>query len=139
VEAGHHCATRAEGRVERAIAVVTRQREAFASVEVGVASRDNLPVRLDDGGRCLGTDSETSRHDATRAKARVERAIGVKACEREVGKTVHDGRSHRDKLPVRLPDNRKYPVKIAREIESGGYDATRAEAGVERAIAVVAC
>src|SRR4029077_14234530 len=52
---------------------------------------------------------------------------------------VDDGRSRRDKLPIRLLDNGKHLVKGAREIENGGHDATRAEAGVERAIAVVAC
>src|SRR5262249_54020699 len=130
--------TGAEGRVERTIAVVTRQREALASVEIGVASRDNLPVRLDDGRRRLGTDPESSRHDATCAETGVERAVGVEACEREVSEKV-DGRSHRDKLPVRLLDNGKHPVKIAWEIENGGHFATRAEAGVDRALAVTAC
>jgi hypothetical protein len=52
------------------------------------------------GNGCrLGTDPETSRHDATCAEAGVERAIGVAACEREVGELVDDGRSHRDNFP----------------------------------------
>src|SRR5215475_4599315 len=49
-ESGGHFATRAETGVERAIAVVAHHGKVIASFEVGVTTRDNLPVRLNDGG-----------------------------------------------------------------------------------------
>src|SRR5262249_53295291 len=72
-------------------------------------------------------------------EAAVQRAIAVEACQREVGENVDDGRSRRDDLPVRLQGNGKHGAKAARECEIASHGATPAEAGVERAIAVVAC
>jgi hypothetical protein len=89
-------------------------------------------------GPRLGTHlPESSRHDATCAEAGVERAIAVEAGQREHGEGVEDGRSRQDNLPVRLQGNGTRSAKRAREIERVGHDATRSEAGVERAIGVV--
>src|SRR5262249_23414074 len=136
-ESGSHFATRAEGGVERAIAVVGTQREVSPPAALGFPCGDVLPDRLHRNGRRLGTASETGRYRATCAEAGVERAIAVEASQREVGEEVDvEGRSREDDLPVRLQDNGSHSVKGAREIDRGGHDAARAEAGVERAVGV---
>src|SRR4029453_3113459 len=83
-------ATGAEAGVERAIALVARQRGVKAGADVGRPRQDKLPVRLYGQGISLGVgkallaETEIGGHFGTGAEAGVERAIAVVAHQPEV-------------------------------------------------------
>src|SRR5262249_28761186 len=86
-EIGGHFATRAEAGVERAVAVVARESEVEASVDVstGRSRRHDPAVRLDGDGICLAIGTrEIRRHLATRTEAGIERVVTVVACKGDV-------------------------------------------------------
>ena len=135
-EVGDRLAAVAERAVERAVGGVAHERD----VLVGGAGDDDPAVGLDRDARgrrrrsCRGRWSRCRR----RAEARVERAVGVVADEREVA--VDARRAGRepgdDDLAVGLDGDRVGLVAAAEDV--GRDDPVGAEAGVGRAVGPVA-
>src|SRR5262249_41677052 len=148
VAEGERRGSRVDVRRGDGTADISREREAGAAVDIGPSRHNDIPVRLHrNGKRQVIATREIGGHFATRAEAGVERAVAVVTCQGEVvyERTVrwtdgYKGFTHDDDLPVPLQSNgirlRRHVI-AAREI--GRHFATRAEAGVERAVAVVAC
>src|SRR4029453_3927584 len=116
------------------------QREVIFTVDPGVASRDNLSIRLYGNGEHPRHGSalricEIGDHSAACAKAGVAGAVAVVAHEREIGSSVTTGPSRRNDLSPRLRGNGECHCADAREIV--GHSAVRSEAGVEGAVTVV--
>src|SRR5262249_13940275 len=137
-----HDATCTEAVVERAIAVVTCQREPVTSDDIGLSGHDDVPVRLDGNGkRPVIAASEIRDHFAACAEAGVERAIALVARKRDVEDSVNVGLSRDDDLPVQL-DGKRIPERIGEALlevpEISDHLTASPERGVERAVVVVA-
>ena len=132
---GRDFAAGAEGRVERAIGVVTHQREVVVRTVGGSAPDHDLPVGLDcDADPPIVTRTNGGRDLAASAEGGVERAIGVVTHQRELIDTVGGGAPDHD-LPVGLDCDAQ--AKIVTRTNGGGDLASGAEGGVERSIGVV--
>ena len=98
------------------------------------ADRDDLAVGLERHPVRLVDDPEVGRLLAVAGEARVERAVGVVAGEREVCRERSPA-ADRDDLAVRLE---RHPVRLVVAPEVGRLLAVAGEARVERAVRVVA-
>ena len=106
-EVGDRRAAVAEVRVEAAVGSVAREGDVLA----GAAGDDDPAVRLDrERAGVVGPRAEVGGDDAVRAEARVERAVGVVAGEREVAvDAAARWRSRRRRSCRRAGRRRRWP------------------------------
>ena len=154
-ELGVDLAVAAEGRVERPVGPISRDRDELAlrSADVDVARDDEPPVRHDGEARraCLA-GLERRAHPATDAERRVQAAIAVKALDRERRVTERPidpgGQKHRPKarddravgpLGARetrrrgLPDRHRCRHQVVDRLPAAGQIDDRRPIGPERA------
>src|SRR5207237_732351 len=128
----------AEARIEAAVGAVAHESEGDTAGAGGVARRDELSVRLQDERKGLVVEAADGGGDLPPgAEARIERAVGVVARERERGAAGPCGVARRDELPIGLQDERgDLVVDVA---EWSDDLPARTEAPIQAAVGPVAC